>query len=169
MIENGNDDILLRVATEADLEAVVDIERASFQEPPWSWRSFASLFDDPYARFTVACDARAGTVTGYIVTWIIVEDAEIANLAVAPDWRARGVGGRLLDAAVAEAVTSGVRRLHLEVRESNRAAQLLYGSRGFVAVGRRKNYYRSPVEDALLFSRIVRDDGGADSQVMGAP
>jgi len=169
MTENDDDEILLRMATEADLEAVVAIERASFQEPPWSWRSFASLLDDPYARFKVACDARAGIVTGYIVTWIIVEDAEIANLAVAPDWRARGVGGRLLDAAVAEAVTSGVRRLHLEVRESNRAAQLLYGSRGFVAVGRRKNYYRSPVEDALLFSRIVRDESGADSQVMGTP
>jgi ribosomal-protein-alanine N-acetyltransferase len=137
----------LRPATAADLDAVLIIERVSFSDPPWSRRSFASLLDDPRVRFTVAC---APEVAGYVVTWRVADEGEVANLAVAPDRRRQGIGQMLLDAAMVEAVAAGARSLYLEVRESNRAARALYGGRGFRAMGRRPSYYRNPVEDALL-------------------
>lgn len=159
--------LMLRPATAADLDAVVMIERVSFSDPPWSRRSFASLLDDPRVRFTVACtpagvassdagsaavgDAAIGdAVVGYVVMWLVADEAELANLAVAPGRRRVGIGRYLLDSAIAEAVARGATSLYLEVRESNVAARVLYGGRGFLAVGRRPAYYRNPTEDALL-------------------
>jgi ribosomal-protein-alanine N-acetyltransferase len=110
------------------------------------------LLDDPRVRFSVAClpDGGVPAVAGYVVIWLVADEAELANLAVAPDRRRQGIGQYLLDAAMAEAVAGGAVSLYLEVRESNVAARALYGGRGFVAVGRRASYYRNPVEDALL-------------------
>lgn len=154
--------LMLRPATAGDLDAVVMIERVSFSDPPWSRRSFASLLDDRRVRFTVACapadvrNAEAGAaeaghaVVGYVVMWLVADEAELANLAVAPDRRRMGIGRYLLDSAMAEALAGGARSLYLEVRESNVAARALYGGRGFLAVGRRPAYYRNPAEDALL-------------------
>ena len=144
--------LLLRPATAADLDAVVMIERVSFSDPPWSRRSFASLLDDPRVRFSVAClpGGVGPAVVGYVVIWLVADEAELANLAVAPDRRRQGIGQYLLDAAMAEAVAGGAASLYLEVRESNVAARALYGGRGFVSVGRRPSYYRNPAEDALL-------------------
>jgi ribosomal-protein-alanine N-acetyltransferase len=168
--------IALRRATANDLDAVVAIERRSFTDPTWSRDTFHGLLAAAHMRFLVACDAGASDPTpavgrergegegegepkepsailGYIVLAHVVDEAEIANLAVAPEWRGRGVGAYLVDAAVATAAKAGVRVLYLEVRESNAGAQRLYRSRGFVEVGRRHRYYRNPVEDALLFER----------------
>jgi ribosomal-protein-alanine N-acetyltransferase len=139
--------VVLRPATAADLDTVVMIERVSFSDPPWSRRSFASLLDDPRVRFTVAC---MPAVVGYVVMWLVADEAELANLAVAPDRRRQGIGQVLLDSAMAEALARGATSLYLEVRESNVAARALYGGRGFRAVGRRPAYYRNPLEDALL-------------------
>jgi ribosomal-protein-alanine N-acetyltransferase len=147
--------VVLRPAAATDLDAIVAIERVSFSDPPWSRQSFASLLGDPRVRFTVAC---APDVVGYVVTWVVADEAEVANLAVAPDRRRRGVGRRLLDGALADAQAVGVRSLYLEVRESNTAARALYSTRGFLTVGRRSAYYRNPVEDALL----LRYDAGSD-------
>jgi [ribosomal protein S18]-alanine N-acetyltransferase len=145
--------VALRRAGAQDLDAVVAIERASFSDPPWSRESFIALVDSPRAYFTVAYESPAGPVIGYVVAWFVADEAEIANLAVSPDRRGRGVGARLLDAALTEAQLAGARVVHLEVRDSNAAARALYGSRGFNAVGRRRRYYREPVEDALLLRR----------------
>src|SRR6202012_2899705 len=92
--------ISLRRAERTDLDAVVAIERVSFSDPPWSRDSFAALVDSPRAYFTVACEAPTEAVVGYVVAWFVVDEAEIANLAVAPDRRGRGVGSRLPDAAL---------------------------------------------------------------------
>ena len=100
-------------------------------------------------------------VAGYVVTWLVADEAELANLAVAPDRRRQGIGRYLLDAAMVEAVAGGAASLYLEVRESNVAARALYGARGFVAVGRRPSYYRNPAEDALLLR--YRPRAGADT------
>jgi [ribosomal protein S18]-alanine N-acetyltransferase len=145
--------ITLRRATMPDLDDIVAIERASFSDPPWSRDSFLALVDSPRAYFTVACASPTEHVIGYVVAWFVADEAEIANLAVAPDRRGRGVGSRLLDAALVEARLAGARVVHLEVRDSNAAARALYGARGFLAVGRRRRYYRDPVEDALLLRR----------------
>ena len=143
--------LLLREAVEDDVEAVAAIERASFSDP-WSPRTFRGLLEMERVWFVVA-ERADGRLAGYIVMWFLVEEAEIANLAVSPDDRGRRVGALLLDAAIAAAEARGIGTFFLEVRDSNRTARALYGSRGFEEIARRRRYYRSPVEDALVMRR----------------
>jgi ribosomal-protein-alanine N-acetyltransferase len=151
----------MRTATERDLDMVSLIEQLSFTDP-WSRSAFASLLGHRHVLFRVAEWATvprgedAGTpveVAGYVVAWLAADEAEIANLAVAPTLRGRGIGGWLLDAVLTEAALGGAVAVYLEVRESNAAARQLYASRGFMEVGRRRNYYRRPHEDALVLRR----------------
>jgi ribosomal-protein-alanine N-acetyltransferase len=88
-----------------------------------------------------------------MVMWFVVDESEIANLAVTDDARRAGVGARLLDHALEAAQQRGCRVVFLEVRESNAAARGLYASRGFEVAGRRSKYYRKPIEDALVLRR----------------
>ncbi len=108
-------------------------------------RSGTARPDDP----GVGSD-RDRKVVGHGVLWLLGVDGELANLAVAPDARGRGRGGRFLDALMAEAKERGVRTLFLEVRDSNEPALALYRSRGFMEIHRRRGYYRRPVEDARV-------------------
>lgn len=139
--------ISIRPATDADLARVVEIERGSFSDP-WSATAFRSALDQDRLNFHVAI--QGGGVVGYAVSWCVVDEAELANLAVASAMRGRRVGSALLGRAMADAVLAGCVVMHLEVRESNSAARALYASHGFGMVGRRKRYYREPVEDALI-------------------
>jgi ribosomal-protein-alanine N-acetyltransferase len=139
--------IAMRRAREADVDRILAIEQASFADP-WSRSAFVELLDDPRVAFLIA-DA-GGTVRGYIVAWFVLDEGEIGNLAVHADARRQGVGALLLDAAIAAVRKSRVESLYLEVRDSNAAARALYASRGFAEVGRRREYYRRPKEDALV-------------------
>lgn len=142
--------VRLRGAASTDLPAVAGIEQEAFSDP-WSVASFAAALARPEVLFLVAESPPPDTaVLGYLVAWFLGEEGEIGNVAVGDAHRGRGVGAALLDAALAAAAGSGVRTLFLEVRESNRAARALYTSRAFLEVGRRRRYYRAPVEDALL-------------------
>jgi ribosomal-protein-alanine N-acetyltransferase len=94
-------------------------------------------------------------VLGYIVARRAADEVEILNIVVAGASRRRGVGGLLLERALAAARAGGARRAFLEVRESNRAAIGLYQRHYFIGVGRRAMYYANPAEDALLFSRQI--------------
>jgi ribosomal-protein-alanine N-acetyltransferase len=149
-------DVALRPAADADLDEIVAIERLAFSDP-WSRHSFEQLLGNPAVRFTVAERrfGHASGVAGYAVAWFVVEQAEIANLAVAPSARRHGVGARLLDDVIAHAADRECDALFLEVRDSNVAARALYVSRGFRQIGRRRNYYRNPIEDALVLRRDV--------------
>ena len=145
----------LRRATEADLATVVEMERACYSDP-WPTTAFASLPDNKRVFFTVATTAQARRIVGYAVAWYVMDEGELANLAVAPSHRGQGVGSALLDATLLDAMRRGVSQLYLEVRESNVRARKLYESRGFLEVTRRKGYYRSPVEDALILRRTLK-------------
>ena len=149
--------VTLRRAVNADLPAVVEIERRSFSDP-WSTASFRSALDAEGVLFDVAQSA-AGEVLGYVVAWCAVDEAELANLAVAAEARGAGVGKALLDAALKYAAERGCVCMFLEVRESIAAARSIYVSRGFEEVGRRRRYYREPVEDALIMRAAMRDGG----------
>ena len=150
--------LVLRPAATRDLREIAAIERLSFSDP-WSKASFARLLEGP-AHFVVAERPVAGerVVAGYVVAWVVVEEAEIANIAVAPSARRHGIGARLLDDAVAALAARGARAIFLEVRRSNVSAQGLYASRGFREGGCRRGYYRNPVEDALILRRDVTPD-----------
>jgi ribosomal-protein-alanine N-acetyltransferase len=149
--------VRVRPGAAHDLDRVASIERASFSDP-WSRASFGALLGRSHVYFAVAEDA-AGDLVGYVVAWHAADEAEIANVAVDPDARGRGIGALLLDAGLAEAVRRGAASVFLEVRESNEAARRLYASRGFAPVGRRRGYYRKPVEDALVLRRELGGDG----------
>lgn len=155
--------VVMRCVDVPDLPAVVEIERASFADP-WSQESFASSIEPQRMRFLVAEEGDGAAlgrpdpsgeprILGYVVALLLFEEAEIANLAVAPWARRRGVGGLLLDRVSADLAAVGVRSVYLDVRESNAGARALYASRSFAVVGRRRGYYRHPTEDALLLKR----------------
>jgi len=138
----------VRLAEAGDLECIHAIERVSFADP-WSLDGFRDLLEHARARVAVAVDAD-GEVLGYSVVWSVADESEIANLAVAPAARRRGIGTLLLTSVLDEAAANGIKSVFLEVRESNVAAQQLYLRRGFTVAGRRRQYYRRPVEDALI-------------------
>ncbi len=140
--------IRLRPAEERDLDQLRAIEVASFADP-WSVEGFRDMMANARARMDVADDGN-GAVLGYTAAWYVADQAEIANLAVAPAARRRGIGSLLLARILEAAATLGAKTVFLEVRESNTAAQRLYASRGFEIAGRRREYYRRPVEDALI-------------------
>ncbi|MCC7053531.1 MAG: ribosomal protein S18-alanine N-acetyltransferase [Gemmatimonadaceae bacterium] len=140
----------VRPAQRADLQAILEIEREVFTDP-WSPESFAPEFSDPYTWFRVL--EVDGVMAGYIVARIVARQGEIANIAVAQAHRGAGLGGVLLDAAVAAAEAAECEAVWLEVRVTNEPAIRLYTSRRFELIGRRKGYYRSPVEDALVLRR----------------
>jgi len=89
-------------------------------------------------------------VVGFLIGRQIGEEAEVLNLAVAPENRRKGEGGALLRTAVVELRKRGVNRVFLEVRESNSAGIAFYKSHSFSVVGRREGYYREPIEAAMV-------------------
>jgi len=145
---------LLRPAAESDLTDIVRIERVCFADP-WSEESFRRLLAVEPAIFLVAVFPPDSAVAGYAIAFAVGEDGELLNVAVEPEFRGKGLAGQMVDALLIELSARGVRTAFLEVRESNRAARALYGSRGFTEIGRRKAYYRRPVEDALVMRRVL--------------
>ena len=143
--------VSIRPARESDVGTMAGIELQSFSDP-WPAAAFSELLDMQHSRITVAVDEQDVPV-GYCVLLAMADEGEIANSAVALALRGRGVGARLLDQALLAAQHEGIRSVYLEVRTSNHAARDLYASRDFVAVGRRRAYYRNPLEDALVLRR----------------
>jgi len=138
-----------------DLTEVAQIERRAFSVP-WKEETFRRLLGNERARAWTAVVGE-GTVVGYAVMWFTDDGAQLGNLAVAEDRRRRGLGRRLVRRAM-ETVrgSDGPGYLVLEVRESNEPAIRLYRGLGFRLLGRRKSYYRSPPEDALVMGVDAR-------------
>jgi len=147
--------VTIEAALEIDLPTIAELEKTAFSDP-WSYASFESVLAEPAAFFAVARENASERIVGYVVAWFVADEGEIANLAVREPTRRRGIGSALLDGAIAEGVRRGAQNLYLEVRESNDAARGLYASRGFEEIGRRKQYYRHPVEDAVVLRRVMK-------------
>ncbi len=147
-VDSPRESIKIDAATRADLDAVLGLEMTAFADP-WTREAFETALRERHARFRVARGAD-GRLIGYLIAWFVLDEGEIANLAVVPSARRRGIGRALLEGIIAEARAARVGRLFLEVRESNAAARALYAARGFQPVTRRPRYYRKPVEDAIV-------------------
>lgn len=145
--------VRIRAAEERDLARIHAIECASFADP-WALEGFRDLLEHGRSIVEVAV-GDDDQVVGYAVAWFVSDESEIANLAVAPEHRRRGIGLLLLDRILEAAATFGTRAVFLEVRESNVAARKLYESRTFAVAGSRKAYYRKPVEDAIVMRRAL--------------
>ena len=136
--------------TAAHLPEVAALEKVCFPADPWSEALFRAALECPDTALLVA-EKEDGAVLGYAVLSAVLDEGNLDNIAVAPSCRRRGVADALLSALVG----FGRERLSvmmLEVRASNLPAATLYEKHGFVPVGRRKNYYESPREDALLMT-----------------
>jgi ribosomal-protein-alanine N-acetyltransferase len=142
--------------TAADVPAVAALEASSFSTP-WHPDTFLRLLERPGAELWVT--EEDDDVVAYAVLWCILDEGELANIAVPPEARGRGVGGGMLDHLLEVARDRGVRRLFLEVRESNAAARGLYETRGFREVGRRRAYYEKPREDARVLALDLTREG----------
>lgn len=139
------------------LDEVAELERVCFSAP-WSRAMLAEELDNALSAFLVALDD-GGRVAGYAGLQVVLDEGYIANVAVRPDCRRQGVAGQLLQVFLDFAAGNRLAFLTLEVRASNYDAIALYGSRGFRSVGRRKNYYEHPREDAIIMTREFTTDG----------
>lgn len=161
-----------------DMDGVLAIERASF---PLPWPASAFRYDltkNDHAHYFVATFSQppalgsrgdpepsslrepinapisdhVPTIVGYVGYWDLVDEAHIANLAVVPAWRGRGLGELLLLTVLDHAGELGMILVTLEVRASNHVAQALYRKYGFDVAGKRRRYYSDNGEDALIMT-----------------
>ena len=136
--------------TDAHVDAVADLEAICFADP-WSANSVASELTNPLSCWLVALEA--DTVVGYIGSQTVMGETDMMNVAVHPDHRRKGVAVSLIHALVQKLKECESHCLTLEVRASNVPAIALYEKLGFAEVGRRRNYYRNPKEDALILRK----------------
>lgn len=151
---NGSTDVEVRAMRAEDVDAVVAIETEVFSSP-WQRETFLELIGRRNLELLVMEHGSEGIV-GYAVLWCVLDQGELANLAITPPMRGRGLGTRLLGRVVEVAREHGVETIYLEVRESNAAALELYRRFGFSQVGLRKGYYDHPKEDARILMAKLR-------------
>lgn len=139
----------IRPMREADLDAVLAIEKASFPNP-WRSEHFQQEMAATYSFPFVA--EQDGVIVGYVCLMSLFEEAQILDIAVAPEQRGRGIARGLLEYAVSVAQKKAAEVLSLEVRSSNVAAIKLYEQYGFVRTGLRPKYYEGK-DDAVLMEK----------------
>ena len=140
-------EIRTREMTAGDMDDVLVIEHVSFSIP-WSREMFLEEIAYPFCHDLVAVIGEI--LVGYISFAVVCDEAHLRNVAVHRDWQRLGVASGLLSQMIVTISALGVKRVTLEVRESNRAALALYKRFGFVVEGVRPSYYQETGEDALI-------------------
>ena len=163
---------ILRPMTTDDIPQVVKIDQASFTTP-WSARTYEFEINNRESSHLVVIEvvephlprldgwrglaarlkppaAAPGPIAGYGGCWLIAGEAHISTIAVAPEYRGRGLGELLLAAMLKRSINRQGPYSVLGVRASNEVAQALYRKYRYEVVGRRRGYYRDDGEDALL-------------------
>ena len=143
-------DIVVRVMRQADLNAVMAIERLAYSFP-WTTGIFKDCMKVGHQCRVAEID---GVLRGYLVSMAAVGEAHVLNLCVDPQWQGLGVGRRLMEDMAGSACAEGVQAVFLEVRPSNIAAIALYRSLGFNEIARREGYYPASRgrEDAIVMA-----------------
>lgn len=143
-------EIVICPMTEADLDAVLEIEQACFPRP-WTREHFSYEVNTP-ARFPMVALVD-GYLAGYICPMLVLDEGHILDVAVSPLMRGRGIGRLLVERALLDCRERGASFVSLEVRCSNVSAISLYRALGFVETGIRKRYYENG-EDAVLMEYL---------------
>lgn len=140
----------MRAMTQADVDAVLGIERA-VQAYPWTRGNFTDALTHGYV---CRVDEQGGEIRGYAVLMPVLEEAELLNIGVASGHQRKGLGRAMLREILEIARAKNMRRVFLEVRSSDVAALALYRSTGFGEIGVRRDYYQnvSGCEDALVMA-----------------
>lgn len=135
------------------LDDIVSIENESFSVP-WTRNNFVSALAVDNT-FLYVLESDDGKIAGFCCLLLIDYESEILNIAVSPKYRNKGYGAELLNHMISKCSESNIESVFLEVRDSNVAARNLYGKFGFEIIGKRKNYYTLPTEDAILMQKTL--------------
>ena len=134
----------------AHVPQIAELEKLCFSDP-WSEPSIASELNNKLSLWMVAIDDEK--VIGYVGSQTVLGETDMMNIAVHPDYRKQGIGTALIVGLIGALELRDSHSLMLEVRASNTPAISVYEKLGFIEVGRRKNYYRNPKEDALIMRK----------------
>lgn len=138
------------------IDAIEAMEKQCFSAP-WTREMLIKQLPDDMHIFLAAVDDN-GEAVGYVGLMNVLDEGYISNVAVSPEMRRQGIGDMLIDELILRVRAKKLSFVTLEVRESNLAAQMLYKKHGFAEVGRRRNYYVRPTEDAILMTRFLGEE-----------
>lgn len=137
------------LAGDQDLDGVLEVEHETFTNP-WTREMYTWELQNRNVCHIYVVRTPEHLVAGFCAFWLVFDEIHINNVAMRPGLRGQGLGTALMRHVFAEARRLGARRATLEVRASNVGARRLYERLGFYVAGNRRNYYTSPVEDALI-------------------
>ena len=152
-MQPNHESIVIRSTLPEDLPQILQIERDSALAAHWPENEYAKAIAEGNRLVLVA--AYKSQIRGFLVASTATSEWELENIAVSPTARRRGIGHALMAALIERARQAKATEIRQEIRASNAAAQRLGQSMGFVQEGRRRGYYRDPLEDALLFKYLV--------------
>ena len=141
----------VRPAIPADIPAMLRLVSHSVTAAHWSREQYDRIFLEHAPRRTALVVAEGELLQGFLVAHEVAGEWEIENIAISGGARRRGLGTRLLGEFLNQVRSAGASAVFLEVRESNRAARLLYEKWAFEESGRRARYYIQPEEDAIVY------------------
>ena len=140
----------IRLAGSLDAHRLAELSAETMTDP-WGEQSFSEAIDSERARVFIL-----GDFLGYAVAYVTADEAELPQIAIATEHRGHGYGSRLLKHVMQDSIERGAANMYLEVRASNEAAKRLYVSCGMETTGTRKDFYREPTEDAILYRKDLR-------------
>lgn len=144
---------MIRTALKEDLPVMAEIEKECIPDP-WSLRSFEAEFERDGSVFLAA--EEDGQVCGFVTASRVLDEVSVFNVAVSENYRRRGIAEEML--LKLKEMCADASFITLEVRESNNAAIRLYEKLGYKEVGRRKNFYSDPTENAILMTMFFNGD-----------
>ncbi|MDR3011695.1 MAG: ribosomal protein S18-alanine N-acetyltransferase [Chitinispirillales bacterium] len=150
---SDNTNIIIRPADPEDIGQIYSIELECNQSP-WTYAGLAAELANPNSMFLTMEQPQNGKIIGFACIASILEEIQINNIAIHPDYQGRGLGPMLINHALAKAAAEGASHAYLEVRESNIPAIKAYEKCGFTSYGVRKRYYRDG-ENAVLMSATL--------------
>ncbi|WP_105145613.1 ribosomal protein S18-alanine N-acetyltransferase [Streptococcus suis] len=127
-------------------EAVLAVMQSVYETSPWTLEQIASSMSSQDEDYYLAYKGQE--LVGFLAVQTVLDEMEILQIAVKVDFQRLGIASQLM-----AAVMDWKGDIFLEVRESNSAAQALYTRQHFTKIGKRKDYYRNPVEDAVMMKR----------------
>ncbi len=147
------EDLIITKMTEDDLDQVMKIERENFKFP---WKRDFFIYDMNKKSAHCLVIKKGEKVLGYVILFCVLDEFHLANIAVDQAYQRQGIGSRLLQEVIKIAKEKDVKRIYLEVRQSNFKAQRFYEKFGFYRTTTRKGYYEDG-EDALIYERRINN------------
>lgn len=148
--------IYVRDVRLSDIDIIAEIENQCFSMP-WKKQDFEKALNEKQLFKVVEV---GNDIAGYFLALVVLDEAQVATIAVKEEYRNIGCAKKVLEASIFEAFIRGISDIYLEVRESNEYAIRLYKNMGFETLGKRKNFYEKPTEDAITMKFDVKGIAG---------